>query len=189
MGDSFVYVMGSSELGNRVKIGWSEAPERRMGQLQTGLPYELALLTKHPGPRALETFLKAEFVGFRIRGEWFNFGGQDPLLLVAEAVRRWADEGKDPRNAYTFDELRLSTLPKLDDLSPADRILTLHVHAPERHGGPLRWTRAKMAAYLGISLRTVATAIESLVEAGLLVVAERHGRLIYYRANPVVEQH
>lgn len=28
MGDGFVYAMGADELGNLVKIGWSDAPER-----------------------------------------------------------------------------------------------------------------------------------------------------------------
>jgi DNA-binding transcriptional regulator PaaX len=41
-----------------------------------------------------------------------------------------------------------------------------------------------MAAYLGVSVRTVATAIERLTKGGLLIEAERHGRLIYYRATP-----
>ncbi|MFE0472386.1 GIY-YIG nuclease family protein [Streptomyces sp. NPDC058947] len=186
MGDGFVYVMGADELGSQVKIGWSDAPERRLRQLQTGLPYALTVRDKHPGPRALETFLKAEFADLRIRGEWFNFGDRDPLPLIAEAVCGWQGDIRTDLQgvAYTFDEPGLSALPKESGSTPADRVLALHVHVPERCGGALRWTRAKMAAYMGVSVRTVATAIEKLVDAGLIVEAERHGRLIYYSITP-----
>lgn len=140
---------------------------------------------KHAGPRVLETFLKAEFVNLRIRGEWFNFGDRDPLPLIAEAACRWpGDIRTDPQGvAYTFDEPGLSTLSKEPGSTPADRVLALHVHVPGRRGGALRWTRAKMAAYLGVSVRTVVTAIENLLDAGLIVEAERHGRLIYHCTN------
>ncbi|MEV8544599.1 helix-turn-helix domain-containing protein [Streptomyces sp. NPDC051572] len=41
-----------------------------------------------------------------------------------------------------------------------------------------------MSEYLGISARTVATAIKRLTKAGYLFEAERHGRVIYYKASP-----
>lgn len=185
MGDGFVYVVGSSELGHRVKIGWSDEPERRLKALQTGSPYLLTVMDSHPGPMVLETFLKAEFAGLRIRREWFDFGNEDPLPLIAEAVCRWpGDIRTDPQGvAYAFDESGLLALPKEPGSTPCDRVLALHMYVPGRHGGVLRWTRAKMAAYLGVSDRTIATAIERLVKARLLTEAERHGRLIYYRAS------
>jgi predicted transcriptional regulator len=90
----------------------------------------------------------------------------------------------NPASAYTFDEPGLLALPERSDMTPADQVLALYVHVPRRRGGALRWTRQKMAAYLGVSLRTVATAIKHLTENGLLVEAERHGSLIYYQVNP-----
>jgi len=79
----------------------------------------------------------------------------------------------------------LQILSKDSGITPSDRdVLALHVHGPERRGEVLRWPRAQMADYLGISARTVATAIKRLNKAGLLIEAERHGRVIYYRASP-----
>lgn len=185
MGDGYVYVVGADELGNRVKIGWSDNPERRLGELQVGAPYVLRLLDKHFGSsRKLEDFLHDEFALLRIHGEWFDFGTRDPLPLIAEAAHGWVGEvEKDPRADYVFDEPGLTSLPKRPGLTSSEQILALHIHVPSKPGGALRWTRAKMAAYVGISVRTVATAIEHLIGEGRLTEAERHGRLIYYQAS------
>lgn len=79
----------------------------------------------------------------------------------------------------------LQILSKESGLTSSDRdVLALHVHGPERRGDVLRWPRAKMSEFLGISVRTLATAIKRLTKAGLLFEAERHGRVIYYRATP-----
>jgi DNA-binding transcriptional ArsR family regulator len=79
----------------------------------------------------------------------------------------------------------LQILSKESGLTPSDRdVLALHVHGPERRGDVLRWPRAQMSEYLGISARTVATAIKRLTKAGYLFEAERHGRVIYYKASP-----
>lgn len=119
-------------------------------------------------------------------------------------VRRFADAATgevhdyvdldDPRRpAYNFpggftavsNRVGLRLLSKESGLTPSDRdVLALHVHGPERRGEVLRWPRAQMAEYIGISARTVATAIKKLTKAGLLLEAERHGRVIYYRASP-----
>lgn len=101
------------------------------------------------------------------------------------------DEGRRP--AYNFpggftavsNRIGLQILSKESGLTPSDRdVLALHVHGPERRGDVLRWPRAKMAEYIGISARTVATSIRRLTKAGLLIEAERHGRVIYYRVSP-----
>jgi DNA-binding transcriptional ArsR family regulator len=79
----------------------------------------------------------------------------------------------------------LQILSKESGLTPSDRdVLALHVHGPERRGDVLRWPRAKMSDFLGISARTVATAIKRLTKAGYLIEAEKHGRVIYYKVSP-----
>lgn len=190
MGQGFVYVMGSTELGSVVKIGWSGAPEKRLKALQTGSPYLLTVRARHPGPIALETFLKDEFANMQMRGEWFDFGSVDPLSAIAKAVDRWpGDIRMDPQGVvYVFDESGLSAVPRESDASPFDRVLALHVYVPRQRGGVFRWARAKMAAYLGISNRTVATAMDRLIKAGSLIEAERHGRLTYYRASASLDE-
>ncbi|MFG2667600.1 hypothetical protein ACGFY6_25575 [Streptomyces sp. NPDC048387] len=78
----------------------------------------------------------------------------------------------------------LAILSKESGLTPADRdVLALHVHGPEKRGDVLRWPRQKMADYLGITTRTVASSIKKLTKGGWLFEAERHGRTIYYRAT------
>ncbi|MEV7525776.1 winged helix-turn-helix domain-containing protein [Streptomyces sp. NPDC091371] len=79
----------------------------------------------------------------------------------------------------------LAILSKESGLTPSDRdVLALHVHGPERCGDVLRWSRQAMADYLGITARTVASAIKKLTKGGWIFEAERHGRTIYYRATP-----
>lgn len=79
----------------------------------------------------------------------------------------------------------LAILSRESGLTPSDRdVLALHVHGPERRGDVLRWPRKQMADHMGISVRTVASAISRLRKAGLLMEAERHGRVIYYRVTP-----
>ena len=108
-------------------------------------------------------------------------------------VHEYVDMDDDHRATYNFpggftaisNRIGLHILSKDSGLTPSDRdVLALHVHGPERRGDVLRWPRAKMAEYIGISARTVATAIKHLTKAGLLMEAERHGRVIYYRATP-----
>ncbi|MFJ2589721.1 helix-turn-helix domain-containing protein [Streptomyces sp. NPDC087538] len=103
------------------------------------------------------------------------------------------DLDDDRRHSYNFpggftavsNLTGLAILNKQSGLTPSDRdILSLHVHGPEKRGDVLRWSRQRMADWIGITPRTVSTAIRKLTKAGLLFEAERHGRTIYYRASP-----
>lgn len=58
--------------GNRIKIGYSVKPERRLRSLQTGMPFKLALLGYVPGGPTLEKMLRAHFAKRRVAGEWFK---------------------------------------------------------------------------------------------------------------------
>ncbi|RAG85039.1 hypothetical protein DN069_13855 [Streptacidiphilus pinicola] len=91
--------------------------------------------------------------------------------------------------AYTpqSDGLWLKLLDKRSGLTPTDRdILLLHVVAAhgKRSTGPLRWMRAEIAQFLGVTPRTVAGSIRKLAKLDLLVEAERHGRIVYYKPTP-----
>lgn len=79
----------------------------------------------------------------------------------------------------------MAVLSKESGLTPSDRdILALHVHGPEKRGDVLRWSRQMMANYLGITTRTVASAMKKLAKGKWILEAERHGRTVYYRATP-----
>jgi len=72
MQTSFVYFILAEET-NRVKIGFSSEPERRLSDLQTGSPCSLRMLAVFRGTSRTEKALHAKFAKQRINGEWFQF--------------------------------------------------------------------------------------------------------------------
>jgi hypothetical protein len=101
----FVYFIQAGEHGP-VKIGLSNKPQRRIGQLQTGNPDELILRHVVPGTRDLEGRLHHRFRPALIRGEWFGreylpvilaFGGG----LAEQMVRAYDGSGSAPVVAGT----------------------------------------------------------------------------------------
>lgn len=85
------------------------------------------------------------------------------------------------------DGLWLKLLDHRSGLTPTERdVLLLHVVAAhgKRTTGPLRWPREEIAKYLGVSPRTIAGAIRKLARMELLLAAERHGRIVYYKPTP-----
>ncbi|MCG0068189.1 helix-turn-helix transcriptional regulator [Streptomyces tricolor] len=112
---------------------------------------------------------------------------------TGEQVDLYDLDDEERRTSYNFpggfsavsNEIGLAILNKESGLTPSDRdVLALHVHGPEKRGDVLRWSRQKMADWIGVTPRTIAASIRKLVKAGLLFEAERHGRTIYYRASP-----
>jgi hypothetical protein len=68
----FVYFIGRADGEGLVKIGYSDDPQGRLGQLQTGSPVELALIDTVPGSLEREAELHAELAASRRHGEWFE---------------------------------------------------------------------------------------------------------------------
>lgn len=72
---SYVYFISA---GTFIKIGTALGnPQRRLHELQTGCPFEMALLVVMPGGQALERQLHQVFSAWRCRdnGEWFHNEG------------------------------------------------------------------------------------------------------------------
>jgi DNA-binding transcriptional ArsR family regulator len=193
MGDGFVYVMGADELGNRVKIGWSDAPERRLRQLQTGSAYRLKLLDTHPGPQDLENFLHEGFATRRVHGEWFDFGDEDPLPLISEAVRGWSGASRGRPGAYAFDgpHAAIGVRQGRELASAASgltdgefRVLVWYWCATERSQGAVEQTQAEIAEELGMHPDAIGRATKVLLAAQLLIEAKRVGRTRFYRCTP-----
>ncbi|MGO4459353.1 GIY-YIG nuclease family protein [Streptomyces sp. M-16] len=88
-GVSYVYVIGSAG-STRVKIGTSVSPEKRLKELQTGNPNRLEVLWYTPGGRELEAQLHQAFTDHRGEGEWFDFGGVQPIGAIPAAVHQLA---------------------------------------------------------------------------------------------------
>lgn len=91
-GKGFVYVIHAVGT-NRIKIGYSVDPEKRLAQLQTGSPYELRLLAKWPGTIEAEQRAHQCLTQYRCGGEWFSvppFIGQ----IIHQAITGWAKPSK-----------------------------------------------------------------------------------------------
>jgi hypothetical protein len=70
-GNGFVYVIHAMGT-NRIKIGHSADPEKRLAQLQTGSPHELKLLGQWPGTIEVEQLVHKRLAEYRCGGEWFS---------------------------------------------------------------------------------------------------------------------
>lgn len=66
-----IYVIGC---GNRIKIGYSNDPDKRLKQLQTGASDQMVLewVQERADAHKLEKHLHRTFSKHKIFGEWFN---------------------------------------------------------------------------------------------------------------------
>lgn len=81
----WVYLIGSA-LTRPIKIGVAKNTKARLDELRVGSPVPLHLIWKTQGGRALEASLHEYFAPYRLHGEWFDFGDEDPAALVATAA-------------------------------------------------------------------------------------------------------
>ncbi|MEU5383590.1 hypothetical protein ACFVT9_29100 [Kitasatospora cineracea] len=87
------------------------------------------------------------------------------------------------RYTAVADELMVLILRKDNGLKPSDRdVLQLHIHGSD-DDGVLRMIQQAIADDLGISVRTVSGSITRLRKSELLIKAETHGRVVYYRVT------
>lgn len=71
-----IYCIGPSD-ARVVKIGWSQDPEKRLRELQTGNPDRLEIHAIFPASQSVERGLHDLFKDLAVRGEWFlNEGGE-----------------------------------------------------------------------------------------------------------------
>jgi hypothetical protein len=84
---TFIYFVQSGENGP-IKIGFSNRPDRRLPELQTGNPRELVLRHVIPGDTSVERQLHTRFEPARIRGEWF---GREYLPVIVTFAGGLAD--------------------------------------------------------------------------------------------------
>lgn len=84
-----IYVVRAVGLG-RVKIGYSENPQRRLAALQTACPAKLELVRVFAGEKRDEAALHDRFAKHRVQGEWF---AETPVIL---ALGQGADAQVEP---------------------------------------------------------------------------------------------
>lgn len=70
---------------NRIKIGFSDDPEKRIKQLATGSPYPLQLLKVFEGTQQQERRIHARFTEYRVTGEWFELDGDLAQWLFSQS--------------------------------------------------------------------------------------------------------
>jgi hypothetical protein len=80
----FVYFIGAKD-SERIKIGYSIDPWKRIQQIQSGNPENLEVLYHFPGTKETEATLHSLFGPSRLRGEWF--GNAECIRWVAEHLR------------------------------------------------------------------------------------------------------
>ncbi|WP_188188087.1 GIY-YIG nuclease family protein [Nonomuraea sp. SYSU D8015] len=80
-----VYLIGNPQ-SSLFKIGRTVDVTRRLGTIQSMSPVPLAVLWTHSGGRGLESNLHRHFAIYHSHGEWYNFGDEDAVALVEEAV-------------------------------------------------------------------------------------------------------
>ena len=81
-----LYVIGEGNGSGVVKIGKSGDVKVRLASLQTGYPRKLQALHVEPESGHLEDWLHDRFAAFRLHGEWFDFGANDPVATVRAAI-------------------------------------------------------------------------------------------------------
>ncbi|MFE1767208.1 GIY-YIG nuclease family protein [Streptomyces angustmyceticus] len=69
-----------------VKIGYAQDVWERLSELQCGNPFELRVLSFLPGGVEVENAIHGVLSTHRVRGEWFDLGG-DPLRMFMDAYR------------------------------------------------------------------------------------------------------
>lgn len=90
----YLYVIEDSS-NLRVKLGYSNDPESRVSQLQTGNSSNLSLVYKAwVGDRCavLERKLHKEFAHHRVKGEWYNMPSLRAKNYVDYIIIRYLDD-------------------------------------------------------------------------------------------------
>lgn len=91
----FIYVICEGKDADSVKIGFSENPDKRVRQLQTGHASPLVVFFKEEieagKVRALEKIIHRLLSHHRQKGEWFSLAPCDAVLEIKHAVMRYGD--------------------------------------------------------------------------------------------------
>lgn len=132
-GRSVLYVIGQPGTAV-VKIGKTTSVASRLRSIQTGSPVPLAVLWWHIGGDELEKPLHRKFKEYRLYGEWFDFGVEEPDILVElEVIKRRPEEFPPPLTSSGDIGQHLDLYPPS---SRYDYLRSLHPGDPVRF--PLR---------------------------------------------------
>lgn len=74
------------QVGDKVKIGFTQDVERRISELQVASPFNLKLLVTIPGSLVTERRLQKRFMALRVAREWFRY--EPPIIGFVERERQ-----------------------------------------------------------------------------------------------------
>jgi hypothetical protein len=104
MTDNYIYAI-LNKGDNVVKIGFSNDPYRRLGQIQTNTIHPLELLLTFKGDCTVEKAIHEKLKEYRISGEWFRYTPQlFSVLSDFMAIQFNAARPTAPRNTITSSE-------------------------------------------------------------------------------------
>lgn len=115
MHEEWVYAIGSPG-SHTIKIGRSNAPQRRLSQIQTMSPVPLQLLWTRGGNHETETYLHRRFAKFRSHGEWFAFT-DDPIATLDQALADFQHATDQKASQEVIVARRYTLLAELDEAS------------------------------------------------------------------------
>lgn len=91
---TFIYAIGTKS--DLQKIGYSDNPEKRLKQLQTGNPEQLYLhhtiSIVSSRARLVEQFIHSQINYKRTKGEWFRMSPEEAKSILTFAEIRWAED-------------------------------------------------------------------------------------------------
>jgi len=90
----YLYVI-ADDYNDIVKFGYSQDPDSRVCQLQTGNPHSLRVVHRAwAGDRCavLESRLHHEFAHHRVRGEWFRIPSERAAQYLDYIIIRYLDD-------------------------------------------------------------------------------------------------
>jgi hypothetical protein len=166
----FVYIIQAIGTA-RVKLGYSIEPEKRLRELQTGSPYELALLSKWRARPATERRLHREFAEYRVKGEWFELprqlierlavSDQETKTLNTSDTKLWRLETYKDRHGKVRVRKVLRFVPKPGVAVEMGAITDELAAEIEKQRGRGRWRESRIEAQ---TLRIEAIAIADIVK-------------------------
>ena len=101
----------TNEVEKFCKIGFSNNPEARIQQLQTGNPFKLELSSVIDGDITMEKELHEKFKHLKLQGEWFNYTDEIRNFFNVESYQCIrTTEGVDWVLKFTGNEIQMIVL-------------------------------------------------------------------------------
>ncbi|MDV9201703.1 GIY-YIG nuclease family protein [Streptomyces sp. Wh19] len=139
---AWVYLVGAVE-ARPVKIGTASNVAARLRDLQCGSPVRLHVMWQTRGGRDLELALHQRFSDYRVHGEWFDFGEDHPVAIVATAAMELGHRAYPSAESPDVD-----ALPLVPDVAEARRLAVLLREAFAQAGDPAVLTVAELLEHL-----------------------------------------